>query len=146
MRWTIMLIENIDKTVIAIIKGLDYPKIKNIYNHKKIIGLQKESVHLSFRFYNNKKEYYIFTLLIQLKEDYPLLSLLISRLKEGRHYFNVIKSFTQEIPKNQTAPTILLDQHLMTYCKNNKHFPEILLIDQYKKVRQDALNFIQTLI
>lgn len=137
------LIERIDEIISSMIVYNKFKPYKDIYNHKLIAGFQKESIHLSFRFYNDKHEYYILTFITQLREDKPYVCFILSKLDDKRYFFNTVKMIKKEIDKKQTLPTLFEDQALLTYCKNHKHLPPTLLFDQYENIKDEILSSIE---
>ena len=135
----------LDNVVNAILSNLPHPLYRDIYNHKVIYTKEKEAVFMSCRFITPNKKYYIFTLLVQLKEDKPVVQVIISTLLENRFFFKQLKTFKKEITHNETIPFILNDPHVKSYCKNEKHFPDGLLKDQYEKIKEEVLTFINQL-
>lgn len=140
-----MLKERVNDTIVALMKKEEHPLLANVYNHKVIFPREKDSIFISFRIYNQHKVYFIISLLIQLKETYPAIIFTISRLSKKRYFFKHHQSIIKEIPHEETIPFILTDQHLMTYLKNHKHLPAGLLMDQYDKIKDEALILVQQL-
>lgn len=140
------LTERVTKTLFDLVMGNEVKPQKDIYFQKVLLAPAHESVFVSFRFYNKNKNYFILTLMVQLKEVLPVVSCVICQLDPRRIFIRQLKSFKGKIPKARQIPAIMDDPHVKSHYITYRQLPVALLYDEYvNQLKDDVIAYLETL-
>lgn len=129
-----MISDKITELIELAILGKKIKLFGDVYNTKVMKSEGNGSVHFSCRFYNSKKEYYIYSLCISLNKDSEYYYWIISRLDERRYYFKTIKYNKQELPIGYALRNSLKNDKIKNYINSYGKLPTSLLMNVFDKL------------
>lgn len=129
-----MISDKIMELIELSILGRKTKLFKDVYNTKVIKSEGNGSIHFSCRFYNSKKEYFIFSLCISLNKDSEYYYWIISKLDDRRFYFNTIKFVKQGLPISYTLRDSLKKDNIKNYINSYGKLPTSLLMNVFDKL------------
>lgn len=138
----ITLKEKVDNVFQAIIKRHDIPTYKEIYNHKVLYPKQQDSIFMSLRVYNKHNVYFIISMLIQLKDEYPVVKQSVYKLEQSRFFLEggttkaVILEDKYKLSNTLKVPTV------REFLSNNGMIHASFLMEQYDIHKETLLNLI----
>lgn len=128
------------KTITEILEGNKPELQKEIYFHKVILPPANESIFFSFRFHNKYNNYFILSVLIQLKETNPIVECNLSLLHEKRFFFKSLYRSVDTVEVDKQFPKLIEDEKVLNYYKFNRELPLALLREQYNLFIKNKLD------
>lgn len=125
--------ERVIKTVNSLLRGEKHPLYKDIYNHKVILAPQQESIHFSFRFSNAQHNYFVLSLMVQLRETHPVVQCHVCLLDPRRIFIRRQFSVEEKVPLSRTLPTLMQDPMTNNHYKMHRKLPMALLVGEYEE-------------
>lgn len=138
--------DKVIKTIDNILHCEAPPLHKEIYYHKVLLAPQRESIFFSFRFHNAKKDYFLLSLMVQLKDTKPVVQCNICLLDSTRKFIRSLLSIEEKIPLARQLPALMIDPATNNFYKLNRRLPNGLLLAEYENsVEKKLTEYLSTI-